>query len=50
MKVDLVKHIGFERLHTQVGDSAIAIKGLYALRKLYPKAKLSINLVNFTMC
>ncbi|PZT48542.1 hypothetical protein B6S12_03465 [Helicobacter valdiviensis] len=41
MKLEEVKHIGFERLHTQVGDSVIAIKGLYALRKLYPKAKIT---------
>lgn len=34
--------IGVERTHQQVGDCVIAIKALYALRILYPKAKIIV--------
>ena len=34
--------IGVERTHEQVGDCVIAIKALYALRILYPKAKIVV--------
>lgn len=34
--------IGVERTHEQVGDCVIAIKALYALRILYPKAKIIV--------
>lgn len=34
--------IGIERTHEQVGDCVIAIKALYALRILYPKAKIIV--------
>ncbi|MDD6054944.1 MAG: hypothetical protein PUB96_00120 [Helicobacteraceae bacterium] len=40
--MDSPKVIGFERTHRQIGDCVIAIKALYALKMLYPQARLVI--------
>lgn len=36
------KIIGFERLHSQVGDCVISVKALYALSVLYPESKIIV--------